>query len=359
VFETKEVEKIDNGECVATSANRILVVDDYEPFRRFLLSKLASGPGLQVIAEVSDGLLAVQKTEEFQPDLILLDIGLPTLNGIEAARRIRTLSPKTKIIFVSQESSVDIVQETFNAGASGYVVKADAASELLAAVDAVLRGEQFVGGRFAGHSFRTARNIRLDKDLRDDEFVLPPRQGVKSAQGHEVVFYTDDKSLIDHVTQLIGGVLRAGNSALVIATKSHQDSFLARLQAYGLDMAAAIERGRYVALDAADALSAIMRNDMPDAVQFRTLLGDCILRAADATQGSSGRVAIFGECVRMLWEQDNAEAAIAFERLGNEQILPRYNVDILCGYSLGSFQDDVGSHVFRRICAEHSAVHYH
>ena len=354
MFETKEVEKIDNGESVATSAMRVLVVDDYEPFRRFLLSKLASGPGLRVIGEVSDGLLAVQKTEEFQPDLILLDIGLPTLNGIEAARRIRNLSPKTKIIFLSQESSVDIVQETFNAGASGYVVKADAASELLAAVDAVLRGKQFVGGRFAGHNFNTAW-----KNLRDDEFVLPLRQEFKSAQGHEVVFYTDDKSLIDHVTQLIGGVLRAGNSALVIATKSHQDSLLARLQAYRLDIAAAIERGRYVALDAADALSAIMRNDMPDAVQFGTLLGDCILRAANATQGSSGRVAIFGECVRLLWEQDNAEAAIAFERLGNEQILPRYNVDILCGYSLGSFHDDVGSHIFRRICAEHSAVHYH
>jgi DNA-binding NarL/FixJ family response regulator len=354
VLENKEVEKIDNGECVATSATRVLVVDDYEPFRRFLLSKLASGPELQVIGEVSDGLLAVQKTEEFRPDLILLDIGLPTLNGIEAARRIRNLSPKTKIIFVSQESSVDIVQETFNAGASGYVVKADAASELLAAVDAVLRGEQFVGGRFAGHNFSTAR-----KNLRDDEFVLPSRQELKRAQCHEVVFYTDDKSLIDHVTLLIGGVLRAGNSALVIATKSHQDSLLARLQAYRLDIAAAIERGRYVALDAADALSAIMRNDMPDAVQFRTLLGDCILRAANATQGSSGRVAIFGECVRLLWEHDNPDAAIAFERLGNEQILPRYNVDILCGYSLGSFQDDVGSHIFRRICAEHSAVHYH
>jgi DNA-binding response OmpR family regulator len=96
----------------------------------------------------------VQKAEELQPDLILLDIGLPTLSGIEAARRIRELSPESRILFVSQESSADVVRGALAEGAKGYVVKTDARGELLTAVDAVLRGEQFVGRRFSGHDFR-------------------------------------------------------------------------------------------------------------------------------------------------------------------------------------------------------------
>ena len=98
---------------------RVLVVDDYEPFRRFVVSMLKQTE-LQVICRDSDGLEAVEKAAELQPDLVLLDIGLPKLNGIEAARRIRELSPKSKIIFVSQESSVDIVQEALSLGAQGF-----------------------------------------------------------------------------------------------------------------------------------------------------------------------------------------------------------------------------------------------
>jgi len=110
------------------STVRVLVVDDYAPFRRLVCSTLSKRSELQIVAEVSDGLEAVHKAEELQPDLIVLDIGLPTLNGIEAARRIRKLSPKSKILFVSQESSADVVQESLGLGALGYVVKAQAGS---------------------------------------------------------------------------------------------------------------------------------------------------------------------------------------------------------------------------------------
>jgi DNA-binding NarL/FixJ family response regulator len=129
---------------------RVLVAEDSEPFRRFLVSTLRNRWEVADIRAVSDGLRAVQESQRLQPCLILLDIGLPTLNGIEAARQIRKLSPTSKIIFVTQESSADIVQEALNIGACGYVVKTDVGSELLAAVTVVLRGEQFVCRRFAG-----------------------------------------------------------------------------------------------------------------------------------------------------------------------------------------------------------------
>ena len=155
---------------MGTSSIRVLVVDDYEPFRRFLLSALQNWWELEDIRVVSDGLEAVREAQRLQPGLILLDIGLPTLNGLEAARQIRTLSPASKIVFVTQESSADVVQEALNIGASGYVVKADAGRELIAAVTAVLRGEQFVGSRFAGHDFSGTSNFRTTDAFSHNEY---------------------------------------------------------------------------------------------------------------------------------------------------------------------------------------------
>jgi DNA-binding NarL/FixJ family response regulator len=128
-----------------TPTVRVLVVDDYEPFRRFVCSTLGKRPEWQIVGTAADGLEAVQRAEELQPDLVLLDIGLPSLNGIEAARRIRKLCPDCKILFLSQESSADVVQEALGLGAMGYVVKAHAGNELSAAVEAVCQGRQFVG----------------------------------------------------------------------------------------------------------------------------------------------------------------------------------------------------------------------
>jgi DNA-binding NarL/FixJ family response regulator len=105
---------------------------------------LAKRENLSIICEVSDGQEGVQKAEELKPDLIILDVGLPTLNGIEAARTIRKLSPQSNIIFLTQESSADVVQAALDLGAKGYVIKSRAGTELLNAVDAVLEGKQFV-----------------------------------------------------------------------------------------------------------------------------------------------------------------------------------------------------------------------
>ena len=130
---------------------RVLVVEDNEPWRRYFSTALQKQPELQVIGEVSDGLEAVQQAEELQPDLILLDIGLPTLNGIEAARRIRKVSPASRILFVSENCSADIAEEALSTGASGYVVKSDAGGELLPAVKAVLEGRRFISASLASH----------------------------------------------------------------------------------------------------------------------------------------------------------------------------------------------------------------
>jgi DNA-binding NarL/FixJ family response regulator len=137
---------------------RILVVEDFEPFRRFVCSALGEQPELQIVGVASDGLEAVQKAEELQPELIVLDIGLPSLNGIEAARRIRTLSPESNIIFVSQESSAEVVEETLRLGARGYVVKRRAGIDLLPAIEAVRGNRQFVSSGLPGCYSMVATN---------------------------------------------------------------------------------------------------------------------------------------------------------------------------------------------------------
>jgi DNA-binding NarL/FixJ family response regulator len=152
------------------TSSRVLVVDDYEPFRRFICSTLRRRPEVHIVCEVSDGLEAVQKAEKLQPDLIVLDIGLPTLDGIEAARRIRRLSPEAKILFVSQESSTDVVQEALRLGALGYIAKTNAGIELLAAVDAVCQGRRFVGAGLAGH---VPADRQAPNRLHPDQILAP------------------------------------------------------------------------------------------------------------------------------------------------------------------------------------------
>ena len=124
---------------------RILLVEDHKPFRQFVCSMLAERAEFQVIGQASDGLEAIQKAQELKPDLILLDIGLPKLNGIAAAQQIAKLAPKPKVVFLSQNIDAQIVKAALNAGGSGYVVKSDAGAQLFEAMETVIQGGQFLG----------------------------------------------------------------------------------------------------------------------------------------------------------------------------------------------------------------------
>lgn len=96
-----------------------------------------------MIGEASDGLEAVTRAQELKPDLIVLDVGLPRLDGIEAANQLCQLIPSAKVVFLTQENDVDLVRKALSNGAQGYVLKTDA-GELLSAIKAVVRGEKFV-----------------------------------------------------------------------------------------------------------------------------------------------------------------------------------------------------------------------
>jgi DNA-binding NarL/FixJ family response regulator len=122
----------------------VLVVDDFAQWRRVVVTAVQGKLGLRVIAEAADGLDAVDKAAGLQPDLVVLDIGLPRLNGIEAAQRIKGASPKSKVLFLTENYSSDVAEAALDTGASGYVVKSAFARDLIPAVEAVLAGGQFL-----------------------------------------------------------------------------------------------------------------------------------------------------------------------------------------------------------------------
>jgi len=128
---------------------RIMVVDDFEPWRRVLSETIETRPGWRVVGEAADGLQAIRRSLELQPDVIVLDIGLPRLNGIEAAREIRKLLPQSRILFLSADYSLEIAGEALKTGVGGYVVKSDAGRQLLEGMEAVINGHRFLSDRLA------------------------------------------------------------------------------------------------------------------------------------------------------------------------------------------------------------------
>src|SRR5687768_1937835 len=152
---------------------RILVVEDSPAFRRFICTALQQRAEFQTI-EAADGLEAVQKAEELQPDLILLDINLPKLHGFEVAKQIRRLAPHARLLFMSQESSSDVVRKALSLGAHGYIQKLSAGTDLLPAINAVLDGQRFLSSSVA---------------LAGPTDAPAPRR-------HEILFCSDDAAVV-------------------------------------------------------------------------------------------------------------------------------------------------------------------
>jgi DNA-binding NarL/FixJ family response regulator len=296
---------------------RILVIEDHAPFRRFICTALQRRAEWQTI-EAADGLEAVQKAEELQPDLILLDINLPKLHGFEVAKRIGRLVPHARLLFLSQESSSDIVREAFRLGAHGYIHKLRAATDLLPAIDAVLGGRRF-----------TSSNVTLT-ELTDDP--APHR--------HEIVFCSDDAAIVDVLTRFIAAALNVANAAIVLVTESHHKRLLQGLRTQGVDIDGAIERGTCLSFDA---------DETPDPVRFLEAVNG--VREAAAKAGKAHpRVALCGERAGRLWAEGRTAEAVQLEQLCSELA---HDVDILCAYPLPYKKDD---EALKRICVEHTAV---
>jgi len=309
----------------------------------------------QLISEASDGLEAVRQAEELRPDVVLLDIGLPKLNGIEAARQIRKLSPQAKIIFISDNRDWDIAEEALRTGAVGYVVKSDSRTELIPAIRVVLAGKQFISARFGG------QNLTKPSDEQHPytsglvmKHMVPAMED--ETNRHEVAFYPDDLSLIAGFAHFIEASLRAGAGVIALLNESHRDAIFQRLQANGIDPYTAIDESRLACCEVADALLKIMINGQPDPVHLSNFVSDLAKHLNKDAYGERQRLVACGECAPTLLAQGKTEAAIRLEHLWDD-VAKTYKLDVLCGYC-GRYSSNLKrDFVFERVCAEHSAVY--
>ena len=312
------------------------MVDDFQPFRRFIRSAVEEESQFEVVGEAEDGLEAIHKAEELQPDLILLDIGLPKLDGIPAARQIRRAAPKSKIIFFSQNHLPEIVEEALSTGASGYIVKSEG-DELFTALETVVQGNQF-----------------LSRSLRG-----PLYTGVKHSLSrtaiHEVQFYSNESVFLNTFANFITPIIKSGDVVIVTASERHRNELASVLQSRGVDVTSAAAEGYYVAIDPAEPLSGFMVNDVPNRDRFFKVASDVVERAANSAKSKHSRISACGEVAPTLWAQGKADAAIRIEQLWDE-IVRRYDLDTLCAYPLAHFHGKKGEMMFKKICAEHTTV---
>jgi DNA-binding NarL/FixJ family response regulator len=295
---------------------RILVVEDHAKFRHLICWELQRRADFQTI-EAADGLQALQKAEELQPDLILLDINLPKLHGFEVAKQIRSIAPHAPLLFLSQESSADIVRKALSLG-HGYVQKLSAGTDLLPAIDAVLDGQRFVSRSVA--------------------FAEPT--DAPAPRRHEILFCSDDAAVVDGFARYIAAALNAADAAIVLVTESHRTHLLQQLRTQGVDIDGAIERGTCLSFDADVA---------PEPVRFLEAING--VRAAAVRAGKAHpRVAFCGERAGRLWAAGRTAEAVQLEQLCSELA---QDVDILCAYPVSYTTDD---QALTSICAEHAAV---
>jgi DNA-binding NarL/FixJ family response regulator len=311
---------------------RVLVVDDYEPWRRHVRSAIEGYPRWRVVGEAADGDEAVAAARALEPDLILLDVGLPTVDGIEAARRIRALRPTVAILFLSEHRTWDVAEAALRAGGSGFVVKSDAGPELPVAMNAIADGRRYVSATLA-------------------EQVLSPA-GRRNGRRHEAVFYSDDASMFEAYAAFASDALDAGDLAIAVATSTRLGEIAGAIAARGVDLDRAVREGRYIGCDVAEVLPTFMSGGRVDDERFFVATKALLMTAARAAARRGARIAAYGDGAATLWHQGRVEDAVRLEHLW-DHTTQAFHVDVLCGYRMTASREDEG---VQRVCAAHSAV---
>src|SRR5580765_5060225 len=246
-----------------TSPVRVLVVEDHEQIRRVMCELLQEREDVLIVGEAADGLDAICQAEALRPDLVMLDIGLPMLSGLEVAGRLRATVPDAKLMFVTNESSLEVVEQAFRRGAHGYVYKPRTHRDVLPVLDAIIRGGRFVSGG-------------LERIARGDSLA---------SHRHDVVFCSSDAVLIGAFSRFIAGELLEGSAVVAIVTAAHERRLQSSLEASHVDVALAIRQQRYLTVNGNELLEKATVNGCPDPLRYldvaRDLLTDVTRRATD------------------------------------------------------------------------------
>jgi DNA-binding NarL/FixJ family response regulator len=308
---------------------RVGVVDDHRRWRREIVALLRDCDGVQIVGEADDGSDAISLARTTTPDLLLLDVELPTINGIEAARRILAERPAAHVLFMSAHRSPEVVETALLTGARGYLLKPYVSQELPVAIQLVASGSRFVSAAIGG------------RPLTRDGCARAPHV-------HSAVFFA----------RFVADALCDGRAVIGCLSSSERSQALrARIAALapGLDLDLLIDSGRYTCVSVADLLAGLLVDGRIDDSRFYDQAIPMLLRAAQAASSADGTRGIsgFGDTTRELWRAGQIEAAIRLEQLWDE-MSRTFNLDLLCGYPLVA--DDARTAAFDALCAAHSAT---
>jgi DNA-binding NarL/FixJ family response regulator len=310
---------------------RVMVVEDHAPFRSMICKLLQRQVDVRIVGEAADGLDAIRQAEALRPDVVVLDINLPKLNGLDVAGRLRTLVPDAKLMFVTIESSLEVVEQAYSTGAHGYVYKPRALRDMVPVLDAIIRGGRFVSGGLA----RIAQGDSL------------------ASHCHHLLFWSDETVVVDALTRFIATGLSAGNTVIAIVPAERAECVRRSLQAADVDIDLAKREHRYVPVAISELLArATVNGGTPDPARLFRAGADIVADAGLHTGNTHARIAACGELATALWTQGHLDAAIQLEHLWDE-FATASQMDVLCAYPLAVRS---GSEHGRSLCAEHTVV---
>ncbi len=309
---------------------RVLVVEDHEPFRRALCALLHELPEVVVVGEAADGDDAIRQATVLQPDLVTLDIGLPTLSGLAVASALHVAAPHTKILLVTNEWSSDVIDEAFRRGIHGFVYKPHLKRDVARAFSTIMGGAQFVG--------------RAERIARGDALA---------SHHHDLLFYSTDEVFVSAFSQFVASSLRQDCAVIALLTESHCESIRRNLQSSHVDLDHAIREGVYIPVNVQQLISKVMVHGTPDPTRFMSASGELVAEAVQRAADQGRKVAACGECAPALWADGYVDAAIQLEHVWDD-VSRRQPIDVQCAYPMSVREES--AHSVKRLCAAHTVV---
>jgi CheY-like chemotaxis protein len=329
----------------------ILIADDHEGFRRAVRSIIETEAAYRVCGEARDGIDAVDKVRQLRPDIVLMDINMPRMDGLQATQIIRRELPDCKVIIVTQNNARIAREQARIADAKGFVAKSRLARDLILTLGSVAMGND--GGLDPRKGER-----RVVSDCHAPDKAVPtegePWCGLLASAApcdHIVQLYQDQEFLNRAVCRFAAAAITNGEGVILVPTVAHWDAFRPRLESEGVDVKAAEKRGQLTVVDADTLLPTFMRDGMPDSPVFLGLAQNVVSQARG--DGRYPKVRWWGEMVNILWERGDIAASMQledqFDQLAHEQ-----DIAIFCSFLMDNFDGDVHARMLPRLSENHS-----